>query len=301
MRKPSGIALVILLVAVLGTIAWQVLREREPSYNGKPLSYWIDPQRPSDPRAQHNTPEEFSAAVTAMGDKAVPFLVKRLHWKPSPIVQTLCRWFPTFPPFARSAQGGSDPRQSAAYALGLLGPLAREAVPELEALSTSTSDPPSSAHRSNFKFALISIRQEPLAPYIEKLADTSNHDWYENILIIGAFGANATAAIPNLIAVLGTTNNPNNSLVQQHVCQALASIHSRPEVCVPALVPMLKSPDTSVRQMAVFALRSFGSAAKPAWAGLTESLQDPDPWIREAAAKLLKQIDSDAADKAGVK
>ena len=236
-----------------------------------------------------------------MGGEAVPCLVKRLHWKFSLMIQTLHRWFPTFPLFVRSAEGRSEQLASAAYALGLLGPLAREAIPELEALNTTTSDPLYSAYRPIVTFALMSIRQEPLGPYIEKLKDASRPDWYENVGIIKNFGTNAAEAIPNLIAVLGITTNLNNSIAQMHACEALGSIHSRPEVCVPALVPLLKSSDVGLRQMAVFALTRFGRAARPAWAGLTERLQDSDPWTREAAAKLLKQIDPDAAAKVGLK
>jgi hypothetical protein len=41
MRKRFWILLALLLVAVLGGAAWQVMRESEPVYKGKPLSFWI--------------------------------------------------------------------------------------------------------------------------------------------------------------------------------------------------------------------------------------------------------------------
>lgn len=37
MRKRVQIALAVLLVAILGMIMWQVVRLREPVYQGKPL------------------------------------------------------------------------------------------------------------------------------------------------------------------------------------------------------------------------------------------------------------------------
>jgi len=41
MRKQVYIALAVLLVILAGVIAWQVLRLREPVYQGKPLSVWL--------------------------------------------------------------------------------------------------------------------------------------------------------------------------------------------------------------------------------------------------------------------
>jgi hypothetical protein len=42
MRRRVYIALAVLLVMLAGVIAWQVLRLREPVYQGKRLSYWLE-------------------------------------------------------------------------------------------------------------------------------------------------------------------------------------------------------------------------------------------------------------------
>ncbi len=152
--------------------------------------------------------------------------------------------------------------------------------------------------------ALIKIRQESLDPYIEKLKDTSINGfssiekWYQNALMIGEFGTNAVAAIPNLISALGPTNNP---VIQAHALIALGEIHSRPEASVPAIIPFLKSPDVALRQKAVFALSEFRAAAKPAWGDLAQCLDDPDLWTRHIAANALKAIDPAGAAKARAK
>jgi C-terminal processing protease CtpA/Prc len=41
MRKRVYIALAVLLVMLVGVIGWQVLRERQPVYQGKRLSVWL--------------------------------------------------------------------------------------------------------------------------------------------------------------------------------------------------------------------------------------------------------------------
>ena len=42
MRKRSRALLAVLIAAILGGVAWEVLRESEPVFKGKPLSYWVN-------------------------------------------------------------------------------------------------------------------------------------------------------------------------------------------------------------------------------------------------------------------
>jgi HEAT repeat protein len=177
--------------------------------------------------------------------------------------------------------------------------LATNAVPQLLTLSSNFDLPSSWYERGCALAALIKIRQESLKPYIEKLKDTSDSIvWYQNALMIGEFGADAASAIPHLISALGRTND---AVIQAHAIVALGMIHSRPGACVPAIAPFLHSPDVALRQKAVFALPQFRGGAKPVWADLIASLQDPDPWTRRRAQDALRQIDPEAAAKAGVK
>ncbi|MCX6930031.1 MAG: sigma-70 family RNA polymerase sigma factor [Verrucomicrobia bacterium] len=279
-----GVAAVALVIALLVLL-------REPSYNGRPLSYWIGHT------GVETTAEEQRAALAAFQDKAIPILIKRLQppSRPSPKLQTLEDMFPRLPLLAWYRNRGSVNRQTAIRALGVLGPAAREAIPALEAL-----DPESDFyHGASVRAALASIKQTPLPPYIDKLKDTSDPGWYEAYFLMCFRGTNAVAAIPSLIAALEATTNINNSIIPFCACAALSSIHSRPEVCVPALIPMLKSP--SYRQVGLLTLAAFGSDARPAWTEITNCLADPVPYIRANAAMALKKIDADAASKAGAK
>jgi HEAT repeat protein len=289
------IVLAVLLVLVAGVMVWQVLRQREPSHEGKPLSYWLGPLD----RGQkwYQPPEEFSSALVAMGDPAVTCLVHRLHWKPSPLMEFLHERFPRFPMLAHYLRGRWDSQTSAAYALGLMGPLAQTAVPDLEALEARGGLPPSC--RRSVRFALVRIKQESLQPYIENLKGTSDSGvWYENAWIIGQCGTNAAAAVPILLAGLEPTNRP---FIQMCACDAVGRIHSRPDTCVPALVPLLNSRNVNLRATAFRALGRFGDAAKPASSALNECLYDPEEWVRREATNLLRQIEAAAAAKAGVK
>jgi hypothetical protein len=71
MRKRFRSLLAVLLVAVVGGLAWQVTRPREPVYQGKPLSYWL--VRPArDPNFN---------ALRALGTNAIPTLLQMLRAK----------------------------------------------------------------------------------------------------------------------------------------------------------------------------------------------------------------------------
>jgi HEAT repeat protein len=295
MLKRVGIAVAILIVALLGGLILQFQPRHEPSYKGKPLHYWVDFWA----YGGQESPQDVTAALNAMQNRAIPYLIAKLRWKPRPIILKLYERFPRFPPFMRYVQGASNPRGPTAHALGQFGPLATNAIPQLLILSSNADLPSSWYDRGCAQAALIKIRQESLTPYIEKLKETSDlMAWYQNAMMLGEFGADGTNAIPNLIWALNPTNHP---VIQAHALIALGMIHSCPEVCVPAIVPFLRSPDVALRQKAVYALPQFRGGAKPAWAELLVCLQDADPWTRQDAGRALKRIDPEAAAKAGVK
>jgi HEAT repeat protein len=295
MLKRVGIVVAILIAALLTALIFQFRPLHEPSYKGKRLHYWVDPWVDGG----QESPEEVTAALNAMQNRAIPYLIEKLQWKPSPTMLKLYERFPRFPLFMRYVQGASNPRGPAAHALGQFGPLATNAIPQLLILSRNSDLPSSWYERGCAQAALIKIRQEPLTPYIEKLKDTADlMAWYQNAMMIGQFGAAGTNAIPNLVCALNPTNHP---VIQAHALIALGMIHSHPEVCVPEIVPFLRSPDVALRQKAVYALGQFRGGAKPAWAELLVCLQDSDPWTRQDAGRVLKAIDPEAATKAGIK
>ncbi len=135
-------------------------------------------------------------------------------------------------------------------------------------------------------------------PLIPALQDTSDPiKWYERAMLVSDFGTNAEAAVPLLLTALAATND----IVVGHAAIALGRIRKQPEVCVPALIPLLKSPSVSTRQKSLGALASFGMAATAAAPAVAQCMADPDPWVRMQSARLLKQMNPAAAAKAGVK
>jgi len=83
MRKRVQIALAFLLVAIAGVIAWQVLHLREPAYQGKRLSVWLQNYSPDG-----DSPE-VDDAVRTMGTNVIPTLLGMLRAEDSKLRQIL--------------------------------------------------------------------------------------------------------------------------------------------------------------------------------------------------------------------
>ncbi len=234
-----------------------------------------------------------------MGAAVIPCLNKALEWKPSPLMLNLYQRFPRFPLAVRYVQGGSDPRAGAAFGLGEIGPDAHVAISNLQNLEAARDLGSSWYPNLAARAALIKIRGEPLSPYIEELRDTSDClKWYPKAMMLGQFGTNGVAAVPVLLAALNPTNN---DIIHGHALIALGQIRCRPDLCVPAITPFLRSPSVSSQQKAMHALLAFGPDAKPAVNEIIVSLSDPDPWTRHMAEITLKRVDPVAAHQAKVK
>ena len=68
---------------------------------------------------------------------------------------------------------------------------------------------------------------------------------------------------------------------------------------VPALVRMLRHPETDRRIQAADILARIGPQAEEAVPGLVEALEDPDPRVRKAVVRALGQIGSGASQAVG--
>lgn len=283
-----GVAAVVLLLVV----RWF----GEPRYQGKSLSYWVQPWR----YGGQESSESVARALEVMSDRAVPHLIKRLQWRPSRWKRELRQYLPNWAANISLLSDREDPRQSAAHALHLIGDAAAPAIPYLEAASAVNDTPKDWAVRVAAQAALIRIRREPLAPHIEPLRDTYTSDipkWVERAIMIGYLGTNAATAVPILVKAM---DKNHHEVMRGHAAIALGMVHSHPELCVSPLAEMLASPVVALRQKAIDSLRMFGRDAKPAWQAIVQSLNDSDPWVRFSATNALQKIDPDQAQRMGI-
>jgi HEAT repeat protein len=193
---------------------------------------------------------EATAALHALGPKAVPCLTKLLQASDSDFHKHLWKLLQKLPPRARSVflrhvnpPNATVVRMAAARSLGIIGPKARSGVP---ALIGALRDPEAGV-RWEAAAALGRIGQDSVPALIEALWDRDMKVRHTATYALGAVGPGASAAIP-------------------------------------ALIRRLRDQDAGVRASAASSLSGIGAPALPV---LMDLLAHEAGTEREAAAKIL--------------
>lgn len=320
MRKRVQTALVLFLLAMGSVITWQALHLREPVYQGKSLSLWLRDYGPDG-----DSPEA-DEALRSMGTNVIPILFENLRAKDSALKLWLAslgwHYTPAETRHLRAQKGfsalgaeasnavpalieiyqqnfASSAREAAANSLVEIGPAAETAIPVLiNSASSTNSDVRSFALYTVGRMALES---ESVVPVLMK----GLHDPDREVRASAAFGLEGLAfmggdAKPAIAALVEALKDTHVS-VRASAATALGHIHSEPGAVVPALIEMLHDQDVQLHAFAARALGEFGDNARPATAQLIELLSEANQDARKAATNALKQIDPEAAAKAGVK
>ena len=283
----------LLTVAVLSV--WLLVDAPEPEYLGHPISYWIEPWH----HHASESAERESAAIAAMDERAVRWLARQLDWRPSLLVHAFAKTMNSvIGDFMSDTQTDSGRREAALTALTRLGPRARSAIPEIEAVSRTTVEFHREQVRGMALGALIRIREEPLQPYIERLKTAKGEDWAILTTALAAQGTNAVEAVPILTEAL---NQHPPTVWLAPTIYALGSIHSHPELSIPTLIHCLEMTNAIEHQITIQALTRFGSDAKPAWPYLVGALTNSDASSVMQIERALLTIDPGAASKMGIK
>lgn len=262
---------------VLLACGWWVYNVTGPRFKGRSAAYWF---RAYDTHEQNRT----ALAFRTMGSNVVPLLIAELEAPPSRIgeafnsFQNLFRqWRTTYNELFLSRKA------NAAYLLGEMGEAANPAIPALETASSNSMSFVAIAA----KVALIKIRKESLTPHIELLRDRSDYPkWSSSAMLLGAFGTNASAAVPLLLEAL----QRSHSIIQRDALMALGMMRSEPQACVPAVTPYLTNADITLRRYAFFTLLSFKNHARSASNEIALGLSDIDPWIRSQALRAVNEV-----------
>jgi HEAT repeat protein len=115
--------------------------------------------------------------------------------------------------------------------------------------------------------------------------------------VLGSAGPLAKEAVPSL---LGWATNANAEARRWSI-DTLACIHVNPDRVLPVLTNAMHDPVFIVRLKAVTSLENFGTDARVAVPALLEFINAPqNSELRNVAISTLKNIDPEAAAKAGI-
>lgn len=235
MRMRVRIALAVFVVAVLTVIGWQAFSLREPVYQGKCLSVWLEQYGTNHWSSGQNSEldKQAGTAIRQIGTNALPMLLERLRARDTRLKQVMMIWMQKLVHFNFKSANQCHVEAVAAYEV--LGPLASAQVHNLIEL---LSNDPSPAVRYNAASAL------------------------------GYIGPEAKLAGP---ALCRATKDSNHT-IRNNSFWALSRILADPELTMPVLIAGLDDTDHTARENAAIALGTYGQQAKAAIPALVRTL-----------------------------
>ena len=260
----------ILLVGIIAAgITFIVLRPREPTYQGRPVSFWFHQYAFS----LSPTREETLESMAEIGAEAIPYLARMLRRKESWTGRTYRSQWPRLPePVKRWLPRPIDPARRHVDAMACLSRLS---------LSFNTAIPP-----------LIEALDDPdlRIPAIHTLGQM----------------ASTGPGRGRIAAALSSATQDASPFVRREAVAALSwagrSVEDKAELrpAVPALIKALDDSDKGVRTDAAVALRELGPAAKESVPALRKRFEDPktDAEERPQLAHALVEIEPDSPGEA---
>ncbi len=265
MRKRVQVALAVLVVALISVTGWQVLRKREPVYQGKGLREWlIEYSRGSNTGTEKQV--QARNAVRRIGTNAIPTLLTMLRERDSTLASRLKDLWDRRILRLRYLSGNEAEiaHNQAVTGFQILGADAQQTVS-----------------------ALIDLCGQNISPTSQRAT----------MRALFAVGPGARKAIPSFL--LGAASS--DPQMRQFAVVSLSRFHTDQRLVVPALTRCLGDTNIFVRADAALGLGGFGMDAQQAVPALVQALNDQNGQVRRAATEALKQIDPEAAARAGVK
>lgn len=286
-----------------------------PEYQGKPINYWfgqITPPWFGQITRPGGTSEPGRQAILMMGERAVPFLVEKLHARESPWRKAYASVWPRLPTALRQRLRVPEPigfiHFKAAALLANLGPKAKAAIPDLVTL-LKEQDPSPSA-RLFAAEALGNIGNDAkvcvadLVTCLKK--DPSDGVRAKAAEALGRIGQPAGPAVPALIEALKSRHGSTRyyaiesiwKIAPDQVPGAMSALTNTLWGAQPDWIPYSDSAD---REVFFRLLSGKGPSVPEAAPSLLGGLASSNVNVSKAAAQALEKIDPKAAAKAGVK
>ena len=271
-----------LALMAAGVVALWPRGPKEPVYQGKKLSYWI--QEASRPRSEtdSNRLQELRLAFTAIGTNAVPYLLAEFESRQSKLSAIAFRWLPQK---TAKALGFDDCILRHGYAVSGFFHLGTNSAAALPILASYLND---ARRRADAAWAMTTSGEAAL-PYLLKAPFTTTNS-EANAALMNALGIVAhqnEGAIPLLIDLTGHTNDS----IRADAATCLNRVTLRNDLVIPALVRLLTDASADVRRNAADSLCSLGDAATNAIPQIRQMLQDPNLKWASWVSNVTNRID----------
>ena len=256
-RRRIILVALVLAVAVTCVVYWS--SQREPSYQGKRLSVWLE-EAYHEGLGSTDAPARADEAVRAIGKRAIPRLLKMVEAKDSRVKLLFMRVAAaqSFMHIDYTPDYYFNERGAAGFRA--LGREAKDALPELVRL----------LHDMNTTYAAASAMSKigPESVAILREGLTNQHEWTRDASAraLADAGSNAWVAVPDLVACL----KDKTSVVSYSAAASLGSIGQRPDLVIPALMEDLDG--RGLRISAAEALGKFGRQATIAVPALLKAM-----------------------------
>jgi hypothetical protein len=317
MKTRRHLVLGLLLLVALGWATWQALRkprQTEPVYDGMPLSYWLGaPGTRPNPKGMIDTrsnrvatswyPDdrlaEFWAQQLVSDSNAIPFFARAITKVPrpdpprpfgleenlsnAPWVWRIATDSNAIPFLVRALKG--DTWSTALYR--------RWIWPRLPPTLRGRLPPPPHLDRARAALLLgyMGPMAKPAIPVLVKVMKEAQ-GWYFSRVAVWALGS---IGGPSAEAAVMESLNDKDPEVRYNAAHALMGMD--PQTAEPSNWDLFPN----FRIEVAIALGELGKDAQPAIPALTTLLRDTNRIIRAFATNAMRQIDPEAAAKAGIK
>jgi HEAT repeat protein len=283
MGKQQHLLSALVVASLLAGLAWLVLRPHEPVCEGKPLTRWLLENLDRGTGTEHPKDTHRGKAIRALGTNALPTLIKMASTRYSTwtsILGELARVkemaFLHLPP-----QQGKH--EAAAWALKMLGPAARPAVPALIGL-LSDRNAEVRLNAAQCLAGIGSVAQEAVPALLSSFVRSNGTNSEDAALrsatanALAEMGPNARVAVPQLAAA---ADEPEI---------ALALLRIQGESLRPIFERLADTSDLAKWHRTVSLVVKLGTNAEPAIPFLIEALQVTNAAVQSQAITALGQI-----------
>lgn len=257
MRKRRPIIIGILATVLIAGVVWSTFRSREPVYQSKPLSAWLQQFATNlSPDENQELAKQAETAIRQIGTNAIPIYSDMIASRESAFRVNLLakaprRWLKKLHIQNTDEYKATLARRRNAGAAGLiaLGPDAQPAIPAL----IKCLEEPDWNLRANAVVCLGKIHKDPqrvipaLLDFIKLHRSSSTHpdpvQCTYAIQSISVFGSDAKMALPMITELV----DDQDALIRDYALQAIQAIDPQPETLLPILLRKLHDSQFGVR------------------------------------------------------